>query len=107
MSNIERNVVDGRYSGLALLMDVCHRTGGKFSSEPTLLAWFSWRSRTQDACGAVRNMCGLARGLAGRDQRLNGLQGQALAIEALGGAGLPLGEPSTGPLWCLLAWEAQ
>src|SRR5215475_12292466 len=45
------------YSGLALLMDVCHRTGGKFSSEPTLLAWLSWRPSTQDAFGAVRHMC--------------------------------------------------
>ena len=57
MSNIERNVVYGRYSGLALLMDVCHLTGCKFSSEHTLLACLSWRSRTKDAFGAVRHMC--------------------------------------------------
>jgi len=56
VSNIERNVVYGMDSGLALRMDVCHRTGCKFSREPTRLAWLSWRSRTQDACGAVRHM---------------------------------------------------
>src|SRR5262249_34920559 len=32
-------------------------TGCKFSSEHTLLAWLWWRSRTKDACGAVRQMC--------------------------------------------------
>src|SRR5262245_17202774 len=45
------------YSGLALLRDVYHRTGCKFSSEHPRLAWLSWRSRTKDACGAVRHMC--------------------------------------------------
>ena len=58
MRNIERNVVYGMYSGLALLMDVCHLTGCKFSSEHTLLAWLSWRpeQRTRvvpsDKCAA-------------------------------------------------------
>jgi hypothetical protein len=31
-------------------------TGCKFSSEHTLRAWLSWRSRTKDAFGAVRQM---------------------------------------------------
>src|SRR5215831_11190054 len=31
-------------------------TGCKFSSEHTLLAWLSWRARTKDAFGAVRQM---------------------------------------------------
>ena len=47
------------------------------------------------------------RSLEGRHQLLKLLEGQAGQIQELRGTGLHIGKPDTGPLWCLLAREAQ
>src|SRR5215471_20962354 len=45
--------------------------------------------------------------LEGRKQLLKLVEGQAGEIQELRGAGLHIGKPDTGHLWCLLSWEAQ
>jgi hypothetical protein len=50
---------------------------------------------------------GLERRLEGRHQLLKLVEGQAGQIQELRGAGLHIGKPYTGHLWCLLSWEAQ
>src|SRR5215475_10709430 len=49
----------------------------------------------------------LERRLKVRDQLLKLVEGQAGQIQELRGAGLHIGKPYTGHLWCLLSWEAQ
>src|SRR5215831_2106127 len=50
---------------------------------------------------------GVECGLEGRDQLLKLVERQAREIQELRGAGLYIGKPDTGHLWCLLSWEAQ
>jgi hypothetical protein len=49
----------------------------------------------------------LERGLKGQDEELKLVEGQTGQIQELCGAGLHVGEPYTGHMWCLLSWEAQ
>ena len=56
---------------------------------------------------APRRQMRVKRGLKGWDRLLKLVERHAGHRQELRGAGLHVGEPYTGPMWCLLAWEAQ